>query len=255
MGDTSRYPLRWFLKQGPGENDGGVGLIILNYKLHGLEHIIRKYWDYFSVKACADGGSNVLFDTVDGGNGRYVPDFICGDMDSARKEVLEFYESKGCTIQRLPDQNKTDFAKTLDYLTDLKNKRQLHFSAIYVINGIGGRFDQTLAHINTLYSGSDEYVYLLSEDSLSFVLEPGRHSIFVDSQLEEGHCGLIPLGEPCSSCTTTGLTWNLCNDAMELGGLVSTNNLIAHKEVTVKNSSKLLWTMSHTLLNHQLYEV
>ncbi len=48
-----------------------------------------------------------------------------------------------------------------------------------MINGIGGRFDQTLAHINTLYSGSDEYVYLLSEDSLSFVLEPVRPTFYL----------------------------------------------------------------------------
>lgn len=27
----------------------------------------------------------------------YIPDFVCGDMDSARKEVLTFYESKVCT--------------------------------------------------------------------------------------------------------------------------------------------------------------
>lgn len=39
---------------------------------------------------------------------------------------------------------------------------------------------------------------------------------------------------------------------MELGGLISTNNLIANKEVVVENSSKLLWTMSHILLNPEL---
>lgn len=37
---------------------------------------------------------------------------------------------------------------------------------------------------------------------------------------------------------------------MDIGGLISTNNLIAGKEVVVSNSNKLLWTMSHTLVNH-----
>lgn len=49
------------------------------------------------------------------------------------------------------------------------------FSAIYVLNGIGGRLDQTLANMNTLYSedsASDMSLYLMSEDSLSFVLNP-----------------------------------------------------------------------------------
>ena len=27
-------------------------------------------------------------------NNRYIPHFVCGDMDSARKDVLEFFESK-----------------------------------------------------------------------------------------------------------------------------------------------------------------
>ena len=51
----------------------------------------------------------------------------------------------------------------------------LQFSSVYVLNGVGGRFDQTLANVNTLYSRGDNddlSVYLVSEDSLSFVLEP-----------------------------------------------------------------------------------
>ena len=33
--------------------------------------------------------------------------------------------------------------------------------------------------------------------------------IHTDTGLEEGHCGLVPVGETCQSCSTTGLTWNL----------------------------------------------
>ena len=46
---------------------------------------------------------------------------------------------------------------------------------VYVLNGIGGRLDQTLANMNTLYSAEysdDVLLYLMSEDSLSFVLDP-----------------------------------------------------------------------------------
>lgn len=42
-----------------------------------------------------------------------------------------------------------------------------------------------------------------------FYFLQGTNIISVDSGLEEGHCGLIPIGETCYSCTTTGLTWNL----------------------------------------------
>ena len=39
------------------------------------------------------------------------------------------------------------------------------------------------------------------------------------------------------------------NDTMKLGGLISTNNLIVDREVTVHNTQRLLWTMSHTLVD------
>ena len=37
------------------------------------------------------------------------------------------------------------------------------------------------------------------------------HIDHVDSGLEEGHCGLVPFGQPCINCTTSGLVWNLNN--------------------------------------------
>lgn len=41
---------------------------------------------------------------------------------------------------------------------------------------------------------------------------------------------------------------------MKLGGLVSTNNLITDtaREVIVRNTHRLLWTMSHTLVDEMI---
>ena len=36
---------------------------------------------------------------------------------------------------------------------------------------------------------------------------------------------------------------------MKMGGLISTNNLIINREVVVHNTHRLLWTMSHTLVD------
>lgn len=44
----------------------------------------------------------------------------------------------------------------------------------------------------------------------------GHHKIQVNTGLEEGHCGLIPIGTPVDSVTTTGLTWNLSELVFQL---------------------------------------
>lgn len=127
------------------------------------------------VIACADGGSNILYDSIDKETDRYIPDFVCGDLDSARKEVVEYFQSNGCSIVKYPSQDSTDCTKTLHHLIGLRNNGKFQFSSVYILNGIGGRFDQTLANINTLYSvvdTNDISLYLMSEDSLLFILEP-----------------------------------------------------------------------------------
>lgn len=62
-----------------------------------------------SVVTCADGGSNRLYDTMGPLRNRYcsgeltdvtntlfsyIPHVICGDLDSARQEVIQFYKDK-----------------------------------------------------------------------------------------------------------------------------------------------------------------
>jgi len=61
---------------------------------------------------------------VDGGSDRWLqfcqdnkldfhPDLITGDLDSASKETLAFYELKGTKVIKTPDQDETDFTKAL----------------------------------------------------------------------------------------------------------------------------------------------
>ena len=38
----------------------------------------------------------------------------------------------------------------------------------------------------------------------------GSHVVPCNTGLEESHSGLVPVGEPVRSISTTGLQWNLC---------------------------------------------
>jgi len=152
-------------------------LVVLNCKLFGLESTVKNHWQQFSIHVCCDGGSNRLYDSLSvEERNSYVPQFICGDLDSARAEVLDFYKKRGTTTVRLPDQDYTDFTKTVQHLLTLRRSGELKFSSIYALNAAWGRFDQTLANINTLYSEQGQcegvQIFLVSEDSILFLLKP-----------------------------------------------------------------------------------
>lgn len=243
-------PLYIFKAESPAED--GSCLILLNQDLNGLGTALANHWHRFSLQVCADGGANRLYDFTDL-HDKYLPHTICGDLDSARPEVLQYFKESGTRVVKITEQDSTDFSKAVREVLDLRRKKIANFSSIYAANALGGRLDQMLGNLHTLMELEEELcglpLYLLSEDSVAVMLRAGESSIAVDTGLETGHCGLLPLGEPCTSCTTTGLQWNLTNQAMRFGGLVSTSNLLApdYPPVHVTTSSPLLWTMSHTL--------
>lgn len=81
---------------------------------------------------------------------------------------------------------------------------------ILVTGGLGGRFDHEMGNINVICHFSDTRIILLSDDCLIHLLpRTHRHKIYIQTSVEGPHCGLIPIGMPSGSTTTTGLQWNL----------------------------------------------
>nr|XP_054751529.1 thiamin pyrophosphokinase 1-like [Lytechinus pictus] len=230
------------------QKDGNLALIILNRPIHDLQPLLKRVWDGAIIRAAADGGTNHLLDCMTSKDHRYIPDVISGDFDSVRKEVVELCKEKGSDVIHTPDQNYTDFTKCLNIVVNIIKQKSLKVDSIMVFGAFGGRLDQTLANINTLFIAStitDLPVYLLGDGSLCCLLLPGRHRIKVNTGIEDKWCGLIPIGAECKRVSTTGLKWNLENQSMKFGGLVSTSNSYAPdaQEVTVSTEQPLLWTM------------
>ncbi|KAJ6817109.1 thiamine pyrophosphokinase 1-like isoform X1 [Iris pallida] len=236
--------------------DGGpaltYALVILNQRVLRFSPLL---WKHAKLRLCADGGANRVYDELPGMfpdqdpldvRCRYKPDVIKGDMDSIRAEVKDFYINLGVKIvDESDDQDTTDLHKCVSYICDSTDASEKSNLCILIAGALGGRFDHEVGNINVLYRFSSIRIVLLSDDSLIHLLPKTHcHEIHIQSSVEGPHCGLIPVGAPSGSTTTTGLQWDLNDTKMSFGGLISTSNIVREEKITVRSDSDLLWTIS-----------
>uniref|UniRef100_A0A8B9EI98 Thiamin pyrophosphokinase 1 n=1 Tax=Anser cygnoides TaxID=8845 RepID=A0A8B9EI98_ANSCY len=96
-----------------------------------------------ALRACADGGANRLYHITEGSQDSFLPDYITGDFDSIQPEVKEYYKAK--------------------------------IDMIVTLGGLGGRFDQIMASVETLFHATNITpfpVIVIQECSLIYLLQP-----------------------------------------------------------------------------------
>lgn len=167
-----------------------------------------------------------------------------GDLDSITPSILNYYKSNGTHISKDEDQDSNDFDKSLCQLQKLGNRGDM---PTVVIGGFGGRLDQTLGNLNSLYLQAEQQrnVWWLEAHNGALLLSKGKHRIDIDATREGPTIGLIPVGRPVESVTTEGLKWNLHDQTLAFGtnGLVSTSNRVMQSSIYITTSHPLLWTI------------
>ena len=235
-----RFHYSPFLPKGTGEPfDPATTALIIQNSPNRLYHSTRDL---------------LLYEDSDEGRLKYQPDLITGDLDSMLSETRQFYEDKGVQIVKHYDQDYNDLDKSIQAIPD-------GYKTCFVYGAFGGRFDQEMASIQALFAHANGPIRDLSlwdDQNAAILLVPGEHTVQCPNYGEsdaasssstsrrvmgEGPtCGLIPIGEPCQFVTTTGLKWNLDNQPLAFGGIVSSSNHNMEEKVTIKCSRPLLFT-------------
>ncbi|EFN53214.1 hypothetical protein CHLNCDRAFT_11702, partial [Chlorella variabilis] len=225
-------------------------VVLLNWTLPALT---PRLWHKATLRVCADGGANRLYDELPGMlpgqaaeavRSQYLPSAIQGDLDSIRPDVLAFYRQHGVPVQDLSaDQDSTDLQKCIQFVRQQAEERRLELRhlTLVALGALGGRLDHSLSSLSTLHAHRDLSLVLLGDGNLARLAPAGRCIIRPDRRLEGPSCGLVPCAGPAVA-SSRGLRWNLADMEMRFGGLVSTSNLIAEDEVYVESDADLVWT-------------
>ena len=203
---------------------------------------------------------------------KYIPTHIKGDLDSLRPDVEAFYNNtKSCCIVRDNNQDTNDLQKCLELAkvlikeqrtwntcegqdndastddhTSIESKKRNDEQVVVVVFGaFGGRFDQQIASLHALYEYSTSFdrMVLLGDGNCATLLtgDSNSHTIKLVQNIEGPGCSLLPVGNRCDCVTTEGLKWNLNEQSMALGDLVSSSNQVTSQNVVIKTSHPLLW--------------
>lgn len=227
-----------------------LAVVLLNWTLPDLTPLL---WSKASLRVCADGGANRLYDELprmlpgrpaDTVRAQYLPNIIKGDLDSLRPDVAAFYRRHGVPIEDLSaDQDSTDLQKCVQFARQQAEEQQLQLQQLTLValGALGGRLDHTLSNLSTLYMHRDMHLVLLGDDNLARLVPAGRAVIRPNRRLEGPNCGLVPCAGGAVA-SSSGLRWNLRDTPMAFGGLVSTSNIIEADEIHVESDADLVWT-------------
>lgn len=174
---------------------------------------------------------------------KFLPDVICGDLDSIQSGIRSYYSKHGVEILHIREQNSTDFMKCIN--TIYKRHENVDIAAFC---SFGGRVDQSFHSIHVLYwqsvhNPTKGRLYLFGPESLTFLLKPGENKIHLPADRFGPSCGILPIGQP-ATISTEGLEWDVREWKTSFGTQMSTSNSLVADMIVITTDEAVVFTVS-----------
>lgn len=186
--------------------------------------------DEYSLVACSDGAFHYLKE-------KKFPleklDFISGDFDSHIGFDEKIYKKKFiCT----PDQNKTDFEKSLEIIENRGYKE------VHIYGASGGEMDHFLGNLTVGAKFLDRLKLTFFDDSASYFFSPKS---LVLKNVKHHLVSLYPFPF-AENVITTGLNWPLDGENLDITSQIGTRNYAISNKVMVQfESGNLIVFVGH----------
>ncbi len=216
-------------------------VIVLNTEIPNTAEALKVINDA-AVRICADGGLDRYFEHS---KIYALPHAVVGDLDSVSLTALDRATVLGVDVVRIQDQNHTDLDKAFEFLRSRFTPDPT--SGVVIVGDVvsTARFDHTMAALGTLKRSLPHFgtICVLGANETHIVIPSGECTILLPGRFTGSTCGLLPVFGPVGSATTEGFKWNLVEERLEVGGLVSSSNVIVSQTIRVTSSSELLFTI------------
>ena len=172
----------------------------------------------YSLIACSDGAFHYLKEK---GFPLEKLDFISGDFDSHSGKDETIYHEKFIFT---PDQNKTDFEKSLEII------KERGYKEVDVYGGSGGEMDHFLGNLTVAFIFKDDLKITFFDDHSHYYFAP---NILVLNDVKNKLISLYPFPK-AENITTKGLKWSLIKENLEITNRIGTRNFAQENSVTIE---------------------
>ncbi|KAF8374358.1 hypothetical protein PRIPAC_80787, partial [Pristionchus pacificus] len=211
-------------------------------------------WNRAEYRVTDEEGAMTMVDRVRMKN-LLSPSIICGDIGKFDMQAKKFYSEQQCLFTKGSDDCRPSLSVCLDEIAKAEplTGSGIGPPPILVLGGLSGRVDRAMATVHSLVPAQNTKSssvsaanpsYILDGNNLVCILPKGQHYLALTPRafLTET-CGIIPIVQSETRVTTRGFRWNLDNESLSFGRMISTSNELVNDEVEITTSAPVVLTL------------